>query len=86
MRIHLGMSRNKKNSMNVFFRDVAPILLMFKVAGGLAINENYDRDTKKYSVHLKFSSPWSISSVLMNGLQIYMIVFLSAKAYQVWEK
>jgi hypothetical protein len=81
--IHLSMARNKRNSKNVFFRDVAPILFMFKVAGGLAISENYDGVSKKYSVHLKFSSLWFVFSVLMNGLQIYMIVFLSTKAYQV---
>ena len=83
-RIHFGMARNKKTSTNAFFYGISPLILMFKFAGGLLICENYDKDTKKYRLKFKFLSPWTISSVLINGLQIYMIVWLSTKAYQVW--
>lgn len=80
------MALDKKNCLNVFFRDISPILVMFRIAGGLPIRENYDPATKQYSVQLKFLSPWLMSSVLMNGLQIYTIAYLSSKAYQVQDQ
>lgn len=85
-RIHLVMALDRKNCLNVFFRDISPLLVMFRIAGGLPIRENYDRATKQYSVQLKFLSPWMMSSLLMNGLQIYTIAYLSSKAYQVQDQ
>jgi len=69
--------------VNIFFRDISPLMFLYRVTGGIPIADNFDKKTKKYSVQAKVSSPWILYSFLLVGLQYFVLTDLALRAFKV---